>query len=359
MKLFAAALAVAMTAALSAQSAPQLVAREVYLMGTRASLATYASTRDAGVAALDSALAALERTEAELSTWRETSEISQLNRQPLGVPWHATPATCRLLDEVWRWRAATGGAFDPAIGRLLAAWDVHGQGSVPDATAQTRAANDSGLARLAFDTTRCTVTRLSDVTVDVGAFGKGEALDRAAAVIGRDSWLIDLGGQVAAGGASADGWPVAIADPLRRDTPYMRIRIRHGSLATSGGSERDQVVRGTRVSHIFDARTGRPATFRGSVTVWHDRGLAADILSTALYVMGPEDGIRWAQANGIAAMYLIPEGASVRTVMTPEFRTASGITVSEPESAVSCPCLPRQPFALRSRAAPRSSRQPS
>jgi thiamine biosynthesis lipoprotein ApbE len=67
------------------------------------------------------------------------------------------------------------------------------------------------------------------------------------------------------------------------------------------------------------------------VTVWHERGLVADILSTALYVMGPDAGLRWAAANQIAAMYLIPEGAAVKTAMSPEFSTAAGMTVSGPE----------------------------
>jgi thiamine biosynthesis lipoprotein len=324
----AAALAVAMTAAASAQGAPQLVVRDAYLMGTRASLATSAPTRDAGLSALGSALTILERTEAELSTWRDDSEMSRLNRHPIGAPWRATPATCRLLDDVWRWHAATGGAFDPAIGRLLGAWDVHGDGAVPDASEQARAAKAAGLAQLSFDSTDCTLIRSADVTIDVGAFGKGEALDRAAAVMGDDAWMFDLGGQVSAGGAPGDGWPVAIAHPRDRDTPHMQIHLRHGSLSTSGGSERDQMVSGTRVGHIFDPRTGRPATFAGSVTVWHERALAADILSTALYVMGPEDGMRWARANGIAAMYLIPERAAVQTLMTAAFGAAPAMTVS-------------------------------
>jgi thiamine biosynthesis lipoprotein len=92
-----------------------------------------------------------------------------------------------------------------------------------------------------------------------------------------------------------------------------------GSLSTSAGSERDLAVNSTRVGHIVDPRTGHPATFDGSVTVWHERGLAADILSTALYVMGPEAGLRWAAARGIAACYLIPDGASVRMESTAAF----------------------------------------
>ena len=71
---------------------------------------------------------------------------------------------------------------------------------------------------------------------------------------------------------------------------------------------------------MLDPRTGRPATFDGSVTVWHERSIAADALSTALYVMGPEDGLRWAEARGVAACYLIPERGALRVEMTRAFR---------------------------------------
>jgi thiamine biosynthesis lipoprotein len=146
--------------------------------------------------------------------------------------------------------------------------------------------------------------------------------------MGRDPWMIDLGGQVSAGGVTDEGWPVAIAHPHNRTTPHLRLTLLHGSLSTSGGSERDLTAGGTRVGHIFDPRTGRPAPFAGSVTVWHERGLAADILSTALYVMGPDEGLRWAAAHQVAALYLIPEGSAVLARMTAAFQTAPGLTLS-------------------------------
>jgi len=298
------------------------VSRDVYLMGTRAQLSAYAATRDAGLARLESALAALEEAEGELSTWRESSDISSLNRQPIGEPWMATPRLCRMFADVWEWQRATGRAFDPAIGRLLAAWDVHGEGAVPAPDAHARALASSGVALIAFDRDRCTLTRRADVAIDAGAFGKGEALDRAAAVLGDESWMIDLGGQIAVGGRlpPEGGWTVAIADPRRRDRPALGMRMATGSLSTSAGSERDLLVNGVRIGHVFDPRTGRPAPFNGSVTVWHERGLAADVLSTALYVMGPDAGLGWAEARGIAACYLIPERGTLRVETTGAFR---------------------------------------
>ena len=107
--------------------------------------------------------------------------------------------------------------------------------------------------------------------------------------------------------------------------------MRAGSLSTSAGSERDLVVSGLRIAHHFDPRTGRPATFTGSVTVWHERGLVADMLSTALYVMGPEPGLQWAEARGIAACYLIPERGTLRVETTRAFRRLNPRAATGPE----------------------------
>jgi thiamine biosynthesis lipoprotein len=333
MRAFAVAVIVAACAASTVRGrGSDLVARDVYLMGTRAQLVTLAPTREAGLATLDSALASLEHTEHELSTWQDSSDISALNRQPVSVPWHASPGLCRMFDELWQWHAATGGAFDPAIGRLLAAWDIHGEGLVPTGAAQRRARSASGLALLAFDRARCTVTKRGDVAMDVGAFGKGEALDRVGAALGAAPWLIDLGGQVAIGGTvHTAGWPVAIADPRDRREPYLEVRLLEGSLSTSGGSERDHVVNGKRIAHIFDPRTGEPASFNGSVTVWHRSALAADVLSTALFVMGPDAGLRWAERHDVAAVYLIPKGDRVRVESTDAWAQGRGLKVTERE----------------------------
>lgn len=316
MKQVAALLVAAAGAVLGAAPAHlELVTRDAYLMGTRAHLAALAPTRQAGLSAIATALDVLERAEAELSTWRESSGISALNRLPIGRPWQAGPTLCRSFEQVWQWHAVTAGAFDPAIGRLLAAWDIHGAGAIPSGHVRRRAARESGLSLLAFDASACTVTKRGEVALDVGAWGKGAALDRVAAALGGGPWLVDLGGQVSVGGPPPDeGWTVAIAHPQHRDRPYRQVRLVEGSLSTSGGSERDVTVDGGRVSHIFDPRTGRPAAFDGSVTVWHRTSLAADALSTALFVMGPDEGLRWAAAHGVAALYLVPAGGEIRAV---------------------------------------------
>ena len=298
-----------------------IVSRDAYLMGTRVHLAVHVDDRESGLLTLESALAALEQTEDELSNWRRSSEISMLNREPLHHRRALAARLCLAFKDVWQWQRESGAAFDPAIGQLLEAWKVHGAGAIPSPATLAAALASSGIAQFDFDPRGCTISRRSDVILDTGAFGKGEALDRAAAVLGTAPWIIDLGGQVSVGGNTprGDGWTILVAEPHRRDVPALRVRLTHGSLATSAGSERDLLVGGKRVGHIIDPRTGYPASFDGSVTVWHERGLVADILSTALYVMGPEPGLRWAEERRLAACYLIPEGSTLRVAATAAF----------------------------------------
>lgn len=289
---------------------PALVERSAYVMGTRVRLLTWDGSRGGGLARLERALTTLEQTEDELSTWRDASAITALNRSPIGTPWPAPPAICQMFSVLSEWQTASGGAFDPSIGRLLQAWAIHGQGRIPSTEDLAQARASSGFRHLDFDAARCTVTRRADVTIDVGAFGKGEALDRLEQRLGDRPWMVDLGGQVSVHGAppGRDGWPVSMAHPLDRQRAYVEVTLRAGSLSTSAGSERDLVVSGRRVAHHLDPRTGSPVTFGGSVTVWHRRALVADILSTALFVMGPDEGLRWAESRGIAACYLVPDG---------------------------------------------------
>jgi thiamine biosynthesis lipoprotein len=320
----ATALVAAVTCVASVSGAgPEAVVRDVFLMGTRARLAIWAPNRPDGLDTLNRALRVLEGTEAELSTWRDDSVISRLNRQPVGNPFRVGDQLCETFAAIYEWHAATAGTFDPAIGRMTDAWGIHAGGRVPPAPILRDARALSGLNHLHFDRARCEITRRADVTLDVGAFGKGDALDRVEHALGDRSWMIDLGGQVSVHGApvGAPAWPVAIAHPRDRARAWVHVSLTEGSLATSGGSERDETVDGKRVGHILDPRTGEPALFDGSVTVWHRRALVADMLSTALYVMGPAEGTRFAEEHRIAACYLVPDAnGQVRMLATTSFR---------------------------------------
>ena len=327
MRPLAAAAALLCLAAAAHPPSPVRVERTVFLMGTAATLVAEEPDRAAGLAQLERMVRVIEATEAELSTWRDDSVLSRLNRRPLGARSSVPPSVCGLLSRLTAWRQATGGAFDPAVGRLVEAWGLRGAGRRPTGTALETARARSGLQHLTVDTRACTVARHADVTLDAGGFGKGEAIDRVRDAT-RDwpgAWLIDFGGQVAVSGERSDGaWPVAIAHPERRGVPVAELRLSAGSLATSGGSERNLALdNGGRIGHILDPRTGEPVGRRGSVVVWHQDAFAADVLSTALYVMGSRAGLAWATERGIAACFLLPGATSEEVTFraTPAFGT--------------------------------------
>jgi thiamine biosynthesis lipoprotein len=285
--------------------------RQVFLMGTQTSLTSCAANRESGLAELETYIGILEAVEDELSTWRPESKISKLNRQSLGVPFPLTVELSRMFETLFHWHQRTNQTFDPGIGALTKTWGIHEDGRIPSDAQLQSALKQSGLKYFAFDAKARQIIRTRDATIDVGGFGKGEGLDRIvqhARAHGNAPFLIDLGGQFLAYGRppGKPGWEIDLADPIHRHTPTLSLTITEGSLSTSAGSERDAVSEGKRIGHIIDPRTGQPVVSNGSVTVWHASALVADILSTALFVMGPVEGIAWADENKVAAVFQSP-----------------------------------------------------
>lgn len=271
------------------------VERSAYVMGTVLRLEVAGATRTCALAAAEAALAEIERLEAVLSSWREDSELGRLNASRTTVPSPASTELRGLLAEAAGWREATGGAFDPAIGALIDAWDFRGAGRVP-ATAELAAALQATGLAACYDV--AVGRRLQErCWLDSGGFGKGAALRAAAGVLrahGVSRATLDLGGQLQVLGPAL---PVAVAHPSERSRPVRALRVADASVATSAQSERFLELDGVRYGHVLDPRTGVPVAAWGSVTVVAADAFAADALSTALFVMGPEAALAWARSR--------------------------------------------------------------
>ena len=125
--------------------------------------------------------------------------------------------------------------------------------------------------------------------------------------------VLNFGGQILVRSAA----PVTIADPRHRDRAVVALTIHDASLSTSSGSEKSFVVNGRRFTHIFDPRTGEALPPRGSVSVIANTATEADILSTALYVMGRDEGLRWANEHAVAALFI--DGTIVASDTFPKY----------------------------------------
>lgn len=280
--------------------------RRVHVMGTFLSVRAWGD-RHSAAGAVEQAVREVERMDALLSTWRPGTGLDRLNRAPAGEPVQLPQALFDLLSEVQGWSRATGGAFDPGVGPLVDAWGVRSGGRTPE-PAEVRAALEAVRAGVTLDPVGRTGARNHPGSwLDSGAFGKGAGL-RDAAVPLRQSILcgavLDFGGQLLVLGGPR---PVGVAHPLRREEPVASLAVADASVATSGPSERP--------GHLLDPRTGHPAPWEGSVTVVAEDPLVADILSTALHVLGPAEGMRWAEGRmdvGVLFLEETPHGLRAR-----------------------------------------------
>jgi FAD:protein FMN transferase len=298
---------------LATPAPPQVwVERETVVMGTSLRVGVLAPSRAAGIEAIEDAFDAVRREDSLLSTWRDDSEITRLNRAPAGTPIALPVELYRLLRECERWSRETGGAFDPGIGPLVDVWDLRGRGRIPPPAALDTARARSGIVHFAFaDGTHSVTKRRSGAWVDTGAFGKGAALGTAGSALRRhgiEAGFLNFGGQVLALGTDRGAdWIVPVAHPSKRDQPVMRIRLRGRSASTSSQSERHVDVEGRRLGHILDPRSGRPVPAWGSVTVVAEDPTLADVLSTALLVLGPEAALAWGRSHADVGVLVLRE----------------------------------------------------
>lgn len=293
-------------------------------MGTSLDVAIEADDRETALLASERAVSALEATEARLSTWREDSELARLNQAPAGAPVALSESLAADLAAArWCWER-TGGAFDPGVGPLVRAWGLREGGRLPTEDELRDAVTVTGLDGLRLDG-RIAVRAEAGLVLEEGGFGKGaglaEALTALAEIPGVRRAALDLGGQVALLARAGAPWTVPVADPRHRDREVIALTVEQGSVSTSGNSERGIVVEGRRIGHLLDPRTGRPAPDFGSLTVWTADPLAADCLSTGLYVMGPEAALDWAAAHpGVEVLALRPSGERLEALATPGLR---------------------------------------
>jgi FAD:protein FMN transferase len=294
------------------------VEREAYIMGTTLRIAAAAPCRSEALRAIEEAFDAVRRVDALLSTWRDDSEITPLNHAPVGHPVILSSRLYTLLREAAGWARLTGGAFDPAIGSLVDVWDLRGKGRIPSNGALTRARAAAGIDHFLFADSAHTVTRTDSASwLDTGGFGKGVALGEARQALLRrhvSAASLNFGGQVLLVGADPSGsdWRVPVAHPARRAEPAAWLHLRDRSASTSSQSERFVTVGGKHFGHILDPRTGLSVPAWGSVTVVAEDPAVADAASTALLVLGPDAGARWAESReDMGVLFLIERAGRV------------------------------------------------
>ena len=307
--------------ALGAPSAFQKITKESRALGTRVKLT--ALHEDAGVAtiALDRAFRELEQIEEVLSLYRPSSQVCQLNRT--GMLERPDAHLSRVLRYAQRVSKASGGAFDVTVQPL---WDIYAaakrEGTLPDAAAIEKARKNVDWNRVSISEDAIEL-RGEGTAITLNGIAQGYAADRVKESLeesGIEHALIDCG-EISANGRTSGGspWNVGIQHPREKDAFVSVAQLSGRCLATSGdyattfGGNKDPYRR----NHLFDPKTGRSPDELASVSIAANSAMEADALSTAVFVMGVEPGLKLIEAHpGSDALFVLKTG---RTLATKQF----------------------------------------
>lgn len=270
--------------------------RTVFCMDTVMDIQIWGAQREAAADAVVDMLTELEKT---WSATDENSLVSGLNREE-GTPNAQQQA---FLDRAMQLQKDTGGAFDPKLGSVIALWGFYDDAYRVPTAAELAAAKDTP-------------------QWDLGAVVKGYAGELAVEILASydvDRAILNLGGNVQTYGGKANGdpWRIGIQNPNGGDS-LGTLQI-SGSMAvvTSGDYQRYFEQDGLRYHHILNPQTGMPANSGlSSVTVIDHQGAVADALSTALFVMGLEEAVKFWQENAdypFEAVFVLKDGSVYAT----------------------------------------------
>jgi FAD:protein FMN transferase len=275
------------------------------------------------------ALDLIEELEAQLTVYRDDSEVSELNKTAHLAPVRVERRLFALLESAVAVSQETAGAYDVTSGALSDAWGfVKGPKRVPDEPSLARARDCTGWQHLRLDREALTVGfDREGIRINLGSIGKGYAIDRAieliqsaslidsALVHGGRSSLFALGSPP---GQFGGRWEIALRNPFAPESPLGVLRLRNRGLGTSGSAFQQFVVDNKAYGHIIDPRTGCPADGPTSVTVLAPTAAIADALSTAFFLLGPEAAELYAADHpeiGVVIAYAGPSESSPRVLV--------------------------------------------
>ena len=270
-------------------------------MATRFELVLHGSNEAALRAAGEEALAEVNRLENQLSLYRPGSEIAQLNARAAHEPVRVSPEVFALLQHAARLSAETDGAFDITIAPLVRCWGfMHHAGHVPTETEIAAARAVVGLQHVLFDPAERTIRFAQPgVMLDLGAIGKGYAIERGAELLreaGVTSALFHGGTSTACAighPPDTEHWLMALppfpgAPISDRPVPSNQtLKLRDESVSVSAIWGRAFELGGKTFGHVIDPRLGEPVTNARLSAVILPAATETDALSTALLTFGP------------------------------------------------------------------------
>jgi FAD:protein FMN transferase len=285
---------------------PQKVERKDSAMGTSLHFIAYTTEqvdRARAELAIDAAITEMRRLEAILSEWRDDSEVGRINLQA-GQWVHVGPETAEVIEKsLWAGRVSEG-TFDITFQAMSGVWRFGSAQTrapaLPSPAEVTKLRALIDYRKVELDSKGSRVRIPKGRKIGLGGIAKGYIVDRAVAILrraGLTAFLVQAGGDLYGAGHKPDGapWISGIQDPRAAQGAFFAaIELEDHAFSTAGDYARSFVLDGKRYHHIIDPRTGYPATASRSVTVHAPDAVTADMIDDAVFILGPEKGMKLA-----------------------------------------------------------------
>ena len=298
-------------------SGPEDVHETRILMGTVVEFTIHGVARPQAQTAIDAAAAEMQRVEDGFTTYgKRRNAIKAFNAAPVNSPTSLPKEVDRLLTLSLAIARASNDAFTPAIGGLSRLWGFSSADppNSPPPSADIKHVLAGVNSNQIVKEDKQWLRRHEQTQLDFGGIAKGYAIDRGIAVLrehGVNDAIINAGGDMRVIGSHGKlPWKIGIRHPRKPESMIGWIPVNGDkSIVTSGDYERFFKYKGKRYHHILNPSTGMPAIQSMSATVVASRASMADGWSTALFVLGPNNGMALAEGNeDIEAMWMDGDG---------------------------------------------------
>lgn len=261
--------------------------------------------------AIREAFEALKKVDALMSTYKEDSEISILNREGRA---QVSEETLEVIEDAIKFSKLTDGAFDITCRPLINLWNkVKTEEKLPTEEEIEEAISLVGYQGIILEGNQIRLEK-KGMQIDLGGIAKGYAVDKAIEALKKNGIkraLVNAGGDLYALGTDSQGekWQIGVQDPREEDRVIDIIKVKDRAVATSGDYRRYFTLEGKRFSHIVNPKTG--LTIQDvpmSVTIIGPDATTTDALSTGVFVLGPEEGMKLIESLPEIEGMIISEG---------------------------------------------------
>jgi FAD:protein FMN transferase len=289
------------------------ITRSEPIMGTRCTVELWSEDKARGEAAIASVFDDMRRIDRLMSTWKEDTEISKVNREAGHRAVSISPELFGLLQESVKYSELTQGAFDITYASVGYLYDFK-KGVHPDQKAIEAALPGINWRQMVLDPARNTVFfKRPGMRIDLGGIAKGYSVDRGIEILrqaGITRAMVNSGGDTRIlGDRFGKPWVVGVRDPDHEGKVFLRLPLTDTAFSTSGDYERYFDEDGKRFHHIIDPKTGDSARRCRSVTVIAATATRTDALTKSVFIMGPEVGIAFINTlPDVDAVAVAPDG---------------------------------------------------